>query len=274
MELDRAASLLNVGLPVEELPVTDLLASLDKIASVPSSAMSTLIMVYPKSYLNRKSERVDICGAVEIGTKEYDRGWRFFCSEGSFYHGDGRRFENHDSPEDLIEEMVSGDDGFADSPIFHRRWVHAKHRVLKSFFQRLYPGKFELVVGGWYLNRKGFVVHLVSRQISDNKNVSFCDDNRMSYDVDGSTTDTSSSMHDLVYEIKNQELFDTGDWSSERFPHNRQSEADDGFPEMFDPNGSHREAMMKQLFEHTLKAHSIAKELGIDYGFHMGDGKS
>lgn len=236
--------------------------------SGPLFTLSTFLNL-PQCFRNRQNRQVIICGKVSEGTREYVSGLFCFSREEEFFTQQGQLSQDEESPGDLIFLDKQVDQQVSAYPI--RTWIHPDHYDITSFFRKLRPNDLELTIDCHYINRMGFV----SKIVQSNDDRIYVDENNRRYNKDGqfltenNTSFNLPSMYDLVYVIKNWHVFSQADWSQQNIV--KQEDIDSLIPELFDPTENGREKKLKEFFEGLIKMHTLSKDLGIAFGFHLND---
>lgn len=223
--------------------------------------LPTILPILPIRLTNRRGARVTLCGIVEEGTKEYGQGFRYYGSTGDFYRQDGRLFENHDSPDDLVSVFIPQSEADLNQDDVEFKWVHPKHLNFKSFFIRLNPARILPRQGKYYLNRMGFIIHLKDDDVHR-----LIDDDGSEYYRDGCIDQNHSSMFDLTYKIRSWDVFSKSNWAKEVIS---LEEKTISRPEMFNPLNDQKEHLMTELLKTLIKANEIARSIDHEFGFHL-----
>lgn len=259
--VDMDANMLGALLKkITPTPTTPLESFLEKDSFQPHRLLPDILPILPVRLINRRGGCVTICGLVDEGTREYQQGFRYFSALNDFYREDGRVYENHESPDDLIAlAAIRQESDFTQKDVDYK-WVHPKHLTFKSFFLKLNTKSLPRQ-GKYYLNRMGFVIHLKEDDIHR-----LIDDEGAEYYRDGCVDQDHSSMFDLVYEIRSWDVFCKNNWAQEVLSLEERSVAR---PEMFNPLNDQKDHLMTELLKTLIKANEIAIQAGVEFGFHL-----
>lgn len=270
MDIKRVGALLQDAHPIPDTSVESVLSSDDTnpqiLAKESSLASPEVMLTFPKYYLTREKQRVTMYGVIDAETVEHADGFRFFDSDSFMFRENGMVRLDGEDPSDLGRAVSQDDDHELATGEPEEKWVHPQHRLLNAFFRPINTEE-GLIKDRHYLNRMGFVVHIVRIQ-----NAAY-DDGGRQYLLSGARYDHTVSMTDLVTEILNWPEFETSDWTSttvlvrER-PHIA-SEDEIDFLDNFDPNRGSETLLTAELFKKVLECKALAKRLNISFGFHM-----
>lgn len=269
------ASLLKDAFDVDDAPIGSLFSLEEPQENKASSEQlftPLTIVSLPQSFINREGRRVDVCGDVDSSTKEYQEGYRYYSSNLLFFRQDGSCLEDISSPNDLTSRIREEEVRYTTKPYSALRWVHPRHYLLRSFFEALPTDKGTLKEAGYYLNRMGFVIEIVGKAppLAEDDDATYLDSTGKIYSAFGIVFEDASSMYDLRYEIIDWPMFEKADWSTENFEYESEFGRNEP-PQYYNPVMESYLEKKERFYDFLLQASKLAKDLGIDFGYHMND---
>jgi hypothetical protein len=250
--------------PIESILPSDLFQDVLSQLDTPTFASPVMIVV-PQLYVDNKGSRVDLCGTIENDVVEYHQGWRYFSSDGRFFDAQGNADLDQSK---LVSPLPIASPLINTKPHSFFQWVHPQHCIISSFFTKLSSNRPLVKANHYYLNRMGFVVQL----LDGGDEQPFTDKHHNEYTAIGRAKPSAGySLYDLEYEIRNYPIFSKTDWSTSNPPVFAPTPAVG--PESFNPFQGDYEGLLAEFHRALLRCHTLADQLGINFGFNIDKGK-